>query len=608
MTTSGPYCAPPTQTAGSPSRIQLYEVTAVNDDGTLGCVLTIGRTGKVLVPCPPWYQPIIGDRIYVADLNGDSQQPYVVSPFDTGAALTGPPNLIVGSRAAAMFPSAGGLAFPSSGGIPFSSNADAAAVLAADGQGGSVWTTRVGPAGPTGPAGTAGTNGTNGATGATGATGPQGQAGGDSFAYTFNTGTTNADPGSGKLRFDSATLASVANIYVDQVDTAGSNIATWLGQLLPGSVIKVFNNSNPANYLLCQLVSVTNSAPYFGLAVTVVASGGAMDTTAGDTVLSYTPISTAVAYPDLLQAGFLGFTNPGVITGTATGAGVLTLANWPTGEVVWIQPGTGQPLIRGVVPSFPFLTLTSLLIPPGDWNYFAALLTPPAIPGGNCGVMLTPWAGPSNVSAAAAIGLGMISSQGPGWIAIWDGIALNSSGTYYLAANAVASNLDIPATTGRDRRIWARGYNYSQTQYAETATYTYGSGAWQAINTSNYQQRVEYGGNGPLRVKLQGVLKTNEAAGDYGLVGLSVDGALPYSAGGVNYQIAVNPLQAGWDANLGPVIFDWDIGPVLGAGSHLLTPIWQPLNASEEFYWDSSCPVQFTVSESIKQRANNGTA
>jgi hypothetical protein len=135
------YVTPPTATLGSPSRIQLYEVTSVNADGTINCRLTTGRAGKVSVPYPPWYGPQIGDRVYVADLNGSSQQPYVISPLDTGAQTLGAPDLNVGSRAAILFdPGGAGTTFPSNGvGLAFTGIVPNGAILIADGLGGSTW-------------------------------------------------------------------------------------------------------------------------------------------------------------------------------------------------------------------------------------------------------------------------------------------------------------------------------------------------------------------------------------------------------------------------------------------------------------------------------------
>jgi len=47
-------------------------------------------------------------------------------------------------------------------------------------------------------------------------------------AYTFSTATGAADPGAGKLRFDSATPADVTKLFVDNLGATGGNLVGWL--------------------------------------------------------------------------------------------------------------------------------------------------------------------------------------------------------------------------------------------------------------------------------------------------------------------------------------------------------------------------------------------
>jgi hypothetical protein len=46
--------------------------------------------------------------------------------------------------------------------------------------------------------------------------------------FSFSTTTTDADPGSGNIRFNNATLGSVTTIYVDNVSAQGATISSWL--------------------------------------------------------------------------------------------------------------------------------------------------------------------------------------------------------------------------------------------------------------------------------------------------------------------------------------------------------------------------------------------
>src|SRR5262249_8141842 len=92
-----------------------------------------------------------------------------------------------------------------------------------------------GAPGATGSTGTTGSTGATGGTGATGATGPTGSTGAAggaiTIAYTFDTTTSNADPGNGKLRLNNATENTATATYADLLDSAGSDWTAVLDTL-----------------------------------------------------------------------------------------------------------------------------------------------------------------------------------------------------------------------------------------------------------------------------------------------------------------------------------------------------------------------------------------
>jgi hypothetical protein len=240
-----------------------------------------------------------------------------------------------------------------------------------------------------------------------------------------------------------------------------------------------------------------------------------------------------------------------------------------------------------------------VLVPVSFGGVTNAILTPPSLPAvGNYrgyGIEMDAAGNLYLVTGTdqANTGAGFTNINGPttpttaGRVRLWDIVNVNSGGSILFDGS-------------RDRRPWANGYRYTQQTFGETATFTY-NGSQQPVNTAHYQQRVEYGGYGELRVVFQGQLKANEGEGTFGLVGMWVDDS-------EIMVVPVNPIQGGWDANVGPVLFDWDIGPYISGGSRLLTPFWCPLTPGLEFYWDSSSTVMFSVSEHIRQNANNGTS
>lgn len=71
-----------------------------------------------------------------------------------------------------------------------------------------------------------GDKGDTGAAGTPGGTGPTGPV--IAIKYTFSTTTTDSDPGSGNLRFNSGTIGSVTNLYFDNLDALGNSATAFL--------------------------------------------------------------------------------------------------------------------------------------------------------------------------------------------------------------------------------------------------------------------------------------------------------------------------------------------------------------------------------------------
>lgn len=71
----------PPAVIGTPSRVQEYEVTLVNADGTIDARQANGRTNKHQVAVPDWYPPSAGDRVLILDVDGNQQDPRVIAPI-----------------------------------------------------------------------------------------------------------------------------------------------------------------------------------------------------------------------------------------------------------------------------------------------------------------------------------------------------------------------------------------------------------------------------------------------------------------------------------------------------------------------------------------------
>ncbi|MGH6893723.1 MAG: DUF2793 domain-containing protein, partial [Dongiaceae bacterium] len=115
-----------------------------------------------------------------------------------------------------------------------------------------------GPEGPEGPAGPQGDPGPAGAAGADG-TDP-------GILLTWNTGTSDADPGGGKIMANNASLASATFLYISKTNRAGSSIA---GKLL--SLDDSTNTSRKAGLILTD--PATEAQAFFNLSAITDATG-----------------------------------------------------------------------------------------------------------------------------------------------------------------------------------------------------------------------------------------------------------------------------------------------------------------------------------------------
>ena len=138
-------------------------------------------------------------------------------------------------------------------------------------------------------AGGVGTQGSQGAQGFQGIQGADGNFGGATFDYTFDNGTANADPGQGRLRFDTNTISAVTHLYIDDEDDNGTDITSFLATIDDStSTIKghyrVSNRLDASDYALFTISSVTDNVGYFEVTSSFV-SGSASSFTNGEDII-----------------------------------------------------------------------------------------------------------------------------------------------------------------------------------------------------------------------------------------------------------------------------------------------------------------------------------
>lgn len=91
--------------------------------------------------------------------------------------------------------------------------------------------------------------------------------------FDFSTTTTAADPGSGNLRFNNATPASVTAIYVDDLQNDTTNAGWLLDNIAVDDIVTIRSVSDPLDYLIVQITSVTDNVGWFNFGVSVLGSG-----------------------------------------------------------------------------------------------------------------------------------------------------------------------------------------------------------------------------------------------------------------------------------------------------------------------------------------------
>jgi hypothetical protein len=130
--------------------------------------------------------------------------------------------------------------------------------------------------------GDTGSQGPQGPQGVQGPQGPQGDAGVSAgLLYAFNTDTTDSDPGNGQLKFNNATISSVTQIFIDNLENGGGNVSsfidTWDDSTDPNvkGIIKITKRGAENNFAVFNITGlVVNGTGYRKVTVSHVSSSG----------------------------------------------------------------------------------------------------------------------------------------------------------------------------------------------------------------------------------------------------------------------------------------------------------------------------------------------
>jgi hypothetical protein len=104
---------------------------------------------------------------------------------------------------------------------------------------------------------------------------PEGTGGGAAvqLSWRFSTSTTEANPGSKRIRFDNATPASVTKIFINDTTNNNFDASALLNALQTGDRIYVQESSDATAFLLATVDTITDNVGWFTLEVTPVTVG-----------------------------------------------------------------------------------------------------------------------------------------------------------------------------------------------------------------------------------------------------------------------------------------------------------------------------------------------
>lgn len=115
--------------------------------------------------------------------------------------------------------------------------------------------------------------------------------------YAFDTTTTDADPGAGDIRFNSATPGSVTELYISDTDDLAGDYSWILDNLAIGDLITIKSEADAADYLVASVSgSTTDGTGWWKIPVTIINSGS-LPSSANQLRISIQVLSSGVLVP-----------------------------------------------------------------------------------------------------------------------------------------------------------------------------------------------------------------------------------------------------------------------------------------------------------------------
>jgi hypothetical protein len=159
--------------------------------------------------------------------------------------------------------------------------------------------------------------------------------------FAYDSTVTAADPGAGTIRFDSVTIGSIANAYIDDLDASGDNAEWILSNLADGDILTFRSITDPLDYIIASVNgSTTDGTGYWTVPLTLIHTGTIF--TNGDQMR----VSVEWAGSNASVSGFISGTvaNNQIVTGTGAST-VDSSANLTYDGTTLTMAGAGAQLL-----------------------------------------------------------------------------------------------------------------------------------------------------------------------------------------------------------------------------------------------------------------------
>ena len=111
-----------------------------------------------------------------------------------------------------------------------------------------------------------------------------------SAGYNFDTTLTDADPGSGNLRFNNATPASITELYMDYEDSSATSKQNLLSVLQDGNTVIIERKDDPQSFIIVLTMdTITDETGYYKAVCTYVDHAGTLPTNGQELSVRFVP-------------------------------------------------------------------------------------------------------------------------------------------------------------------------------------------------------------------------------------------------------------------------------------------------------------------------------